>query len=312
MDELDRTDVEPARRLHGKEYPRLPADLPGQHDLLLIASRERGGGRLRSASSDVERWRSPFARATRRMGRASRSARSVACRSRAARDSPRGRSRGRAHAADDPPGCVRRRGRGSPSPRPRRTSVPATWTEPAAGVAVRTRLPRAPTPVPSTPARPTISPACTVRQAANRLDATVVACPDVLDLKHRGTGARSRLLDSEQHLAPHHEASEAGRSRRHGRRSRSSVRVGHGDAVRDLENLVQLVGDEDDRHPLAVEGTSGSRRARRFLRSEDRRGLVEDEDVGPAVERLQDLHALLLSDRDVFDLRSRDRSRTRI
>ena len=29
MDELDRTDVEPARRLDGKEYARLPADLPG-------------------------------------------------------------------------------------------------------------------------------------------------------------------------------------------------------------------------------------------------------------------------------------------
>ena len=142
------------------------------------------------------------------------------------------------------------------------------------------------------------------RQPANRLDATVVACPDIVDLEHRGTRARSRFLDSEQHLAPHHEASEAGLGR--------SVTLDgldlpsaseHGDSVRDLENLVQLVGDEDDRHALAVEGLQDREELRRFLRSEDSRGLVEDEDVGPSVERLQDLHTLLLSDRDVFDVR---------
>ena len=46
------------------------------------------------------------------------------------------------------------------------------------------------------------------------------------------------------------------------------------------------------------------------LRRQHRRGLVEDEDVGAAVERLQDLDALLLADRDVLRRARRDRSRS--
>ena len=43
----------------------------------------------------------------------------------------------------------------------------------------------------------------------------------------------------------------------------------------------------------------------RLLRRQHRRRLVEDQDVGAAVERLQDLDALLLADRDVVDPRVR-------
>ena len=50
---------------------------------------------------------------------------------------------------------------------------------------------------------------------------------------------------------------------------------------------------------------------RRFLGGEDSGGLVEDEDVGLSVERLQDLDALLLADRDVLDVCVRDRWRSR-
>ena len=49
----------------------------------------------------------------------------------------------------------------------------------------------------------------------------------------------------------------------------------------------------------------------RLLRREDRRGLVEDEDPRLAVERLEDLDALLPADRQRLDLDVRDRSRTR-
>ena len=65
------------------------------------------------------------------------------------------------------------------------------------------------------------------------------------------------------------------------------------------------MGDEDDGHPLALKGLQDSEELRRLLRREDRGRLVEDHDVGPAVERLQDLDALLLADCDVFDLRVR-------
>ena len=48
----------------------------------------------------------------------------------------------------------------------------------------------------------------------------------------------------------------------------------------------------------------------RLLRRQHRRRLVEDQDVGLAVERLQDLDALLLADGDVVDRARPGRPRT--
>ena len=70
----------------------------------------------------------------------------------------------------------------------------------------------------------------------------------------------------------------------------------HGDAVGDLEHLVQLVADEDDRQALALEGLEDPEELDGLLRRQHRGRLVEDEDVRPPVERLQDLDALLLAD----------------
>ena len=50
--------------------------------------------------------------------------------------------------------------------------------------------------------------------------------------------------------------------------------------------------------------------SRRLLRREHRRRLVEDQDVGAAVERLQDLDALLLADADVLARGHAGRSRS--
>ena len=83
-----------------------------------------------------------------------------------------------------------------------------------------------------------------------------------------------------------------------------------GDPVGDLEHLVQLVADEDDRHALALEALEDPEELLRLLRREHRGRLVEDEDVRAAVERLQDLDALLLADRDVLDPRAAGRSRS--
>ena len=82
----------------------------------------------------------------------------------------------------------------------------------------------------------------------------------------------------------------------------------HGDAVGDVEHLVQLVGDEDD-------GRARPRSARRrtldelgrLLRGQHRRRLVEHEDPRAAVQRAQDLDALLLADGDVLDRARRGR-----
>src|SRR5215211_8274590 len=54
MDELDRADVEPARRLGGQQDARIALDLAGDDHLLLIAARQRGGPRERPTAADVE------------------------------------------------------------------------------------------------------------------------------------------------------------------------------------------------------------------------------------------------------------------
>ena len=79
----------------------------------------------------------------------------------------------------------------------------------------------------------------------------------------------------------------------------------NGDAIGDLEHLVQLVADKDDRHAFALEVLEDGEQLGRFLRRQHCSRLVEDEDVRAAVERLQDLDPLLLTDRDVLDPRVR-------
>ena len=62
------------------------------------------------------------------------------------------------------------------------------------------------------------------------------------------------------------------------------------------------MADEDDRVALGGEPPQDLEDLLRLLRREDRRGLVEDEDPRLAVERLEDLDALLPADRQRLDL----------
>ena len=75
----------------------------------------------------------------------------------------------------------------------------------------------------------------------------------------------------------------------------------HADAVGDGAHLAELVADEHDREPIGDEATQGREQGLHLLRDEDRRGLVEDEHAAVARERLDDLDALLLPDREVRD-----------
>ena len=76
----------------------------------------------------------------------------------------------------------------------------------------------------------------------------------------------------------------------------------HRDAVGDREHLAQLVGDEHDRLALVDEAADDAEELVDLARREHGRRLVEDEDVGVAEQRLQQLDALLLADREVLDL----------
>ena len=122
----------------------------------------------------------------------------------------------------------------------------------------------------------------------------------VLDLEQDVARLRRLLLDAQEHLAADHRA----RERRLGRalaRHRLDLLAApqDGDAVGDLEHLVQLVADEDDRLAVRLEAADDPEQLLRLLRRQHGGRLVEDEDVRAAVERLQDLDALLLADGDV-------------
>ena len=74
------------------------------------------------------------------------------------------------------------------------------------------------------------------------------------------------------------------------------------DPVGDLEDLVELVADEDDAVALGREAAQDGEDLLGLLRRQDGRRLVEDEDPGLAVERLEDLDPLLPADRQRADL----------
>ncbi len=76
-----------------------------------------------------------------------------------------------------------------------------------------------------------------------------------------------------------------------------------GDAVRDLADLAELVGDEDDGCPGCLELAHDLHQLVGLLRGEDRGGLVEDEHPGVAGERLDDLDPLLDADGELLDQR---------
>ena len=65
-----------------------------------------------------------------------------------------------------------------------------------------------------------------------------------------------------------------------------------GDRVGDRQHLVQLVGDEDHRHPTGHQLAQRGEELVDLLGHEDGGRLVEDDDAGAAVEHLQDLDPL--------------------
>ena len=73
----------------------------------------------------------------------------------------------------------------------------------------------------------------------------------------------------------------------------------HGQRVADRHGLADLVGDEHDAHALVDDGPQRAEQRVDLLRREVRRRLVEHEDLGSAVERLEDLHPLAQADRQV-------------
>ena len=78
---------------------------------------------------------------------------------------------------------------------------------------------------------------------------------------------------------------------------------------RHAQHLGELVADEDDRQALGDHLAQRREQRLALLRRQHRGRLVEDQDARAAVQRLQDLDALALADRQVADARVRDRPR---
>ena len=169
-------------------------------------------------------------------------------------------------------------------------------------------------PFPSTPARPTISPACTVSETPlHGAQPALVVDLEVSHLQQRLAGLCRLLFHAEQHLAPDHHAREARLGRALARNGVDPLAAPQDrDPVGDLEHLVQLVADEDDRRALLLEALDDPEQLARLLRGQHGGRLVEDQDLGAAVEGLQDLDALLLPDADASppSLPGRRRDRT--
>ena len=68
---------------------------------------------------------------------------------------------------------------------------------------------------------------------------------------------------------------------------------------------MQLVRDEDHRSPFGRHPSHRPEQHLCLLRCQDRRRLVEDEDPRLAVQRLQDLDSLLLTERELPDAGAR-------
>ena len=75
----------------------------------------------------------------------------------------------------------------------------------------------------------------------------------------------------------------------------------HGDGVGDGLDLAQLVRDEDDGGAAGLELAHDVQQLVGFLRGQHGGGLVEDEDLGVADQRLDDLHPLLDAHGQVLD-----------
>ena len=123
----------------------------------------------------------------------------------------------------------------------------------------------------------------------------VAADGQVPDLQQGAGLFHHGALDVQVHLVAHHELGELlliGLGGVYGGDVLSLAE--DGDPVGDLQHLVELVGDDDDGVALEELGC--------LLDGKDGGGLVQDDDLGPVVEHLDDLQGLLLRHRHIVHL----------
>ena len=144
------------------------------------------------------------------------------------------------------------------------------------------------------------------RDVAERVDPAVAAGGERTGLEHDVADLGGLAPASQLDVPAHHQRRELAARHVGGADGRDRAPAAEdGDAVGDGRHLVELVGDEDDRAVLRRHRPERREETLRLLRRQHRRRLVEDQDPRLAVERLEDLHPLLLADGELPDLRPR-------
>ncbi len=158
-------------------------------------------------------------------------------------------------------------------------------------------------PLPATPAMPTISPPRTSKETSltmvtPRESSTV----RLLDRQLHRAGIGLALLDAQEHAAADHQLGQLldrGLRRLAGRHHGA---LAHDrDGVGDRHDLAQLVRDEHDRLALVLQLLEDAEEVVGLRGRQHAGRLVEDQDLGAAIERLQDLDALLQADGKLLD-----------
>ena len=111
------------------------------------------------------------------------------------------------------------------------------------------------------------------------------------------------MLDQLGQLAPDHEPRQCAAVGFSGCGRRDDLAPAKdADPIRDLQYLIELVRDEDDAEALRRHAAERLYETPRLLRRENGGRLVENEDARAEIEQTQDLHPLLLPDRELPDL----------
>ena len=124
----------------------------------------------------------------------------------------------------------------------------------------------------------------------------------MLDFEQDFSGIGGALFDAQQDTAADHQFGEfARRGFRGGEGAHHGALAHHRDFIGDGHDLAQLVRDQDDGLALVAQRFQDAKEMIGLGRGENAGGLIENEDFGAAIQRLEDFDALLLADREILD-----------
>lgn len=138
--------------------------------------------------------------------------------------------------------------------------------------------------------------------AAQPLDLVAIKHAQAADFQHGGAGPGRGLVHPQQDLAPDHQFGKLRGAGLGGAHAGDHLATAHhADVVGDLHDLAQLVGDQDDGLALIAQPAQDAEQVICLGRGQHAGGFVQDQDVGAAIQGLEDLDPLLVTDRQILD-----------